>query len=121
MLPQAAFHQPPWDYSIVFDLQPRLPQHRVEGVALQLHNPNSWLLEEEHSVTVYSWLDPQRMSYDFSYGSPWFLAGLIHALAEVAFLVIRLRWNSAAGRRSGRHHHPSAVGVVFVIKYSSWA
>jgi hypothetical protein len=48
-------------------------------------------LEEEHSETVYTWLDPQRTSYGFGYGSPWSLAGL-HALGEIVIFIIRLRW-----------------------------
>ncbi len=30
-------------------------------------------------MAFYTWLDPQRMSYGFGYGSPWSLAGLAHA------------------------------------------
>jgi hypothetical protein len=36
-------------------------------------------------------LDPQRRSYGFGYRSPWSLVGLVHALAGVAFLVVRLQ------------------------------
>ncbi len=48
------------------------------------------LFEEEHSGTVCTMLEPQRTSYGFAYCSPWSLGGLVHALAEVALLVIRL-------------------------------
>jgi hypothetical protein len=55
-------------------------------------------------VPVYSWLDPQRMSYGFGYGSPWSLAGLVHTSAEIVLITVL---SSTAGLRWG--------GVVTVI------
>ncbi len=68
---------------------------------------------------VYTWLDPQRKRYSFSYGSPWYLAGLVHALR--GYPLLHLFSGAVAGRHSGRCHGPSRVGVVFVIKYLFWA
>jgi hypothetical protein len=39
----------------------------------------------------------------------------------VFFVVLSFVARSAAWQGDGHHHQPSEVGVVFVIKYSSWA
>jgi hypothetical protein len=33
-------------------------------------------LEEESAVSIYSWLDLQKMSYSYCYGFLWSLSGL---------------------------------------------
>ncbi len=62
------------------------------------------------------------MSFGFGYGSPWSLTGLIHALAEIAILIVRLWWQYL--------QLGGVVVVIFIhlewrvilaIKCSSWA
>jgi hypothetical protein len=75
MLPQAAFHHPPWG------LWHRL--HPMAEIAIALSGGRSFYscitLTAGLSEELYTWLEPQRTSYGFSYSSPWFLARLIHA------------------------------------------
>jgi hypothetical protein len=77
-------------------------------------------MEEKRAEAVYSWLDPQRTSYGFGYGSPWSLAGLVHApfrkssiltLPSVADQL--LVWcSSSSSSTSGCHHVSSGYGFV---------
>jgi hypothetical protein len=59
-LPFAAFHHPPWDYSIVIAL--RL-EHRAEGVAfIAASYPSNWPFGGGIFSAVYAWLDFQKTS-----------------------------------------------------------
>ncbi len=66
------------------------------------------------SSTVYIWLDHQRTRYGFDYGSPWSLAGLIHALkGDIVFA--SCPGPIPARGCSGCPHRPSGVGAIFII------
>ncbi len=70
-------------------------------------------------MPIYTWLDPQRTSYGFGYGSFWSLAGLIYAPSRgrplrhlifvagytvggvVVIIIAHLQWGSSS------HHYSS--------------
>jgi hypothetical protein len=52
----------------------------VEEVALCFNILAAGLSGGGVYIIVYTWLDPQRRSYNFGYGSPWSLARLVHDL-----------------------------------------
>ncbi len=80
------------------------------------------LLEEKHSVVVHTGLDPKRTSYGFGYGFPWSLAGLILCLLGITCPCPAA---TAQARPQAWQSPPSSTtsfeGVVFAIKYPSWA
>jgi hypothetical protein len=113
-LPSAALHHLLWDYGIVFAL--RRDTAVAPGRGHSFYSciiPSGGLIGGGYSSTVYTWLDPKKTRYGFGYGSPWSPAGLVHALEEDIVLAARL-WGVPARGRSGRHHCPSGMGVVFI-------
>jgi hypothetical protein len=54
------------------------------------------------------WLDPQRTRYRYGYGSPWSLAGLVHALRRASASLLGL----GRRRRGGI--------VIVIIVHSEW-
>jgi hypothetical protein len=123
-LPFAALHHPPWDYGIVFAL--RRDTAVAPGGGRSFYSctyPSGWPIEVGDYAYVYTWLDPQRMRYGSSYGSPRSLAVLALHLKEPTPLVTSssvemLAWVGALANivhniRGGRlHHQVVALGVA---------
>jgi hypothetical protein len=55
----AAFHHPPWDYVIVFALQPGTPpKHQAEGIDFKAASyPSNWPFGGGFHSVLYAWLD----------------------------------------------------------------
>ncbi len=86
--------------------------HRAQGIAfIAASTLATGLFGGRDYCIFYTWLDPQRTRYAFSYDSPWTPARLVHALEGVIFFAARL-WGGTCTGHSGRHHRPPGVGVV---------
>jgi hypothetical protein len=70
-----------------------------------------------------TWLDPQRTSYGFGYSSPWYLAGLVHALGGGSIVLgggtyggAAWWWSSSSSTSSGgclRHKVLILGGAIY--------
>ncbi len=109
-LPFAALHHPPWDYGIVFALRRDTAVAPGGGrSSCSCTHPSGWPIEGGDYSDVYTWLDPQRTRYGFSYGSPWSPAGLTHALGAIASHADRLWCGCCTG----------GVVVVIIVYWGS--
>jgi uncharacterized membrane protein len=75
-------------------------------------------LEEGIFSAVYAWLDLQRTSYDFGYGSLWSLARLVHHLVESSsFAAFSLTGSSASDVALVIIILTSGRGFIFALKW----